>query len=147
MPGLTNQGTGSWADELLSDETTNDSDKSFTVPAGRNWHVLWVWVEYTSTAAVGNRQLVIQTQDTAADVIAEPARAGVVQAASLTRNYMFASSLADLLGFRDTAYLTTPLPPTLILGPGDIIRIYDNKAIAAAADDMIVQMKVRVKGA
>jgi len=131
----------SWRVSLQSDETTNDSDKTFTVPASTEWQVLWVWVELATTATVGNRQLVIEIQDSAADVIGQ-FRAGVVQAASLTRYYQWAASMADLQAFRDTDWLMTPLPPGLILQAGDILRVYDNNAVDAAADDMVVQMQI-----
>ena len=135
-----------WSISLQSDETLNDSDKSFTVPANTQWHVLWVWVEYASDATVGDRQLVIEIQDSASDVIAQLARAGTTQAANLTRYYQFAPSLADLTNFRDTNYLTTPLPPTLVLQAGDVVRVYDNNVVAVAGDDMIVQMQVGTRG-
>jgi len=134
--------TDDWRVSLLSDETADDSDKSFTVPADTEYQILWIWVEYTSTAAAGNRQLEIQVQDAVADVIAHLARAGAVQAASLTRYYQFGPGLADLGAFRDTDYLTTPIPPTSILQAGDILRIWDNNAVAAAADDMICQIQI-----
>jgi len=57
---------------------------------------------------------------------------------------MFGSALADLVVFRDTDYLMTPLPP-IVLEAGDIVRIYDNNAVAAAADDMIVQMQIAAR--
>jgi len=128
-----------WRVTLTADETADDSDKVFTVSADEEWQVLWIWVEYTSTAAVGDRQLVIQIQDEADDVVGE-VRAGVVQAASLTYYYMFAAALADLTAERDTDYLMTPLPAGLVLPAGYDIRIYDNNAVDAQADDMIVQM-------
>lgn len=130
-----------WRVSLQSDETADDSDKTFTVPASTEWQVLWVWVEYTSTVVVGDRQLVIQLQDSGSDVIGE-VRVGVVQAASLTYNYMIAAALADLTALRDTDFLTIPFPPTAILQAGDIVRVYDNNAVDAAADDMIVQMQI-----
>lgn len=134
-----------WWVQLHADEALNDSDKVFTVPSDVEWWVQWIWVELTSTGDQGDRQLVIEIQDSANDVIAQVARAGAVQAASLTRYYMFAPDLADLTAFRDTDYLTTPLPVTLRLQAGDQIRIYDNAAIAAVADDMIVQMQVKAR--
>lgn len=127
-----------WVPTLIADETVDDSDKSFAVPASTYEQVLWVWVELTSSAAAGNRQMTLEIQDDAADVIGRW-KAGAVQAASLTRNYCFAPANADLTAFRDTTYLSTPIPPTLILPPAYIVRVYDSAAIAAAADDMVVQ--------
>ena len=45
--------------QLQADEAANDSDKSFTVPAGRMWELTSIWVELVSTATVGNRQMVV----------------------------------------------------------------------------------------
>jgi len=133
--------TDVWRVTLVSDEGANDNDKTvITVPGDEEIQILWVWIEYTSDANAGNRQLVVEVQDTASDVIAQ-FRVGAVQAASLTRYYMLASSLADLTTFRDTDYLMTPLPPTLILREGDQLRVYDNNGVSAA-DDMVVQVQV-----
>ena len=145
MPKITDLSTmpvvDTWTLSLQSDETADDSDKAFTVTAGYEWQVLWVWIELTTTATVGNRQIEIQLRDTADDVIGD-FRAAVTQAASLTRYYMFAPALADLVAFRDTDYLMTLLPPTVFLPAGYDIRIFDNNAVAAAADDMVVQMMI-----
>ena len=128
-----------WSPLLIPDETVDDSDKSFTVPANYMYQVLWIWVELTTTATVGNRQMTIELQDNAADVIGRW-KAGAVQAASLTRNYCFGPSNADLTAFRDTTFLMTPIPPTILLPAAYIIRVYDSAAVAAAADDMVVQL-------
>ena len=133
-----------WEILLVSDETLNDSDKTLTVPATYEYQILWIWIELATTATVGDRQIEIRLLDDAADTIGQ-FRAGVVQAASLTRYYMFAASLADLLGFRDTDYLMSPIPPTLFVSAGQAIRIWDNNAVDAAADDMIIQMQVARK--
>lgn len=134
--------TDDWRIALLSDETADDSDKTFTVPASTEYQVLWIWVEFTSTATVGDRQIVIEIQDSANDVIGQPFRAQAVQAASLTRYYQFGSSLPDLDAFRDTDWLCCPIPPGLMLQAGDQLRIYDNNAVDAAADDMILQVQI-----
>jgi hypothetical protein len=127
---------------LLSDVALNDSDKSFTVPAATEYQILWIWVEYTSDANAGDRQLQIQVQNSGADVIADWARAGDVQAASLTRNYLFGAAVSDLGTFRDTDFMTTPIPAGGFLQAGDILRVFDNNAVAAATDDMIVHIKI-----
>jgi hypothetical protein len=148
MPKITDPSTvpviDTWTLSLQSDETDNDSDKNFTVGAGLEWQILWIWVEYTSDANAGNRQLEIQFRDAADDVIGS-VRAGTTQAASLTRYYMFGPALADLAAFRDTDYLMTPMPPTVFLSAGYDVRIFDNNAVAAATDDMVVQMMVAQK--
>lgn len=129
-----------WTPDLQADEAANDSDKTFTVPADTEWIVKWVWVEYTSDANAGNRQLEIQIQDDAADVIAQ-VRTGIVQAASLTRYYMLAPQVTELAAFRDTTYLST-IMPEWILPAGYVVRVWDNKAISAAGDDVVIQLMV-----
>ena len=132
--------TDVWRVGLVSDEGANDNDKTvITVPGQEEIQILWVWVEYTSDATVGDRQLVVEVQDAANDVIAQ-FRVGEVQAASLTRYYILAPALADLEAFRDTDYLMTPLPPTLILRAGDQLRVYDNNNVAGT-DDLVIQVQ------
>ena len=126
---------------LQADEALNDSDKSFTVPSVVTWAVDSIWVELITTGTGGDRQLGVEFQDSAADVIAQM-RAGAVQADSITRYYLFGFNVPDLTAFRDTDFLTTPLP-AILLPAGYIIRVFDNNAVDAAADDMVVQMMVR----
>lgn len=135
-----------WTTAIQADENANDSDKSFTVPASTIWQVLWVWVELASTATVGSRQMTLEIQDAAADVIAV-IKAGTTQAASLTYNYLFAPSLPDLTAVRATNYMMTPMPPTIILPASYVLRVYDSAAVDAAADDMVVQLMVASRAA
>lgn len=132
-----------WHPSLSSDENLNDSDKTFSVPASTEWRVKWIWVEYTSTAAAGNRQLAIEIQDDAADVIAQ-VRVGLVQAASLVRYYLLAPNITELAAFRDTDYLST-IMPEWILPAAYVVRVWDKNAVAAAADDVIIQMQVEAR--
>jgi len=125
---------------LKDEETINDSDKIITVPANKIWEILWIWVEFVSTATVGNRNLVVVFRDGSDDIICsfEP---GVAQAASLSRYFLFAENLPRETAFFNTCRLYHPLPKT-ILPAGYSIRIYDSAAIDAAADDMIIHMMV-----
>jgi hypothetical protein len=134
---------GEWSPVLTADVTDNDSDKSFTVPASTEWMPESIRVFLTTTADVGNRQIVVLFT-TAADVVIASVRAGIVQAASLARYYQFGIGLPDLTAFRDTDHLTTPLP-VLTLPAGYKVRVYDSKAIQAAADDMHVQLLVSAR--
>lgn len=130
-----------WSPSLQAEETLNDSDKSIAVTAGYEWKIQWVWIELATTATVGDRQIVIEIQDDSADVIFQM-RAGIVQAASLTRYYLFAPMGAEIVAFRDTDFLYVPMPP-IHLPASYVIRIYDNNAVDAAADDMVIQMMVQ----
>ena len=126
-----------WRPNLLADEVINDSDKTLTVPANTEWEILSIWVELISTAVVGNRQITVQMLDGAGDIIGS-FNAGAVQAAGITRNYMFAPGLELMVAFVGI-YLSFPLPP-MFLPAGFAVRIYDSAAIDPAADDMVVQM-------
>lgn len=130
-----------WDVHLLVNDDDNDSDKLFTVPNGYEYQVLSVWVDYTSTADAGDRQLVVEWR-TASDNLIGQMRVGTTQAESLTRYYLLSASLSDLTSFRDTDYLMTPLPPGLFLSEGYDLRIYDNNAVAATADDMTVRVLI-----
>lgn len=127
-----------WRSVVEADETADDSDKSFTVPASTEAIAMSVRVELTTTATVGNRQITLLFT-TGAGVTLLAIKAGTTQAASLTRYYNFAIGLPDLLGFRDTSSLMTPLP-SLKLVAGYILRVYDSAAVDATHDDMLVRI-------
>ena len=124
-------------------------DKQFTVPADRVWRIKNVGVTAITSAAVGNRRLAVQinravTGDT------EPyidVRAGVDQAASVTRYYQFFPEAALQAPFADTDWLTVPLPDAE-LPEGWVVRIFDEAAIGttAAPDDMDVHLLVEQRG-
>lgn len=132
-----------WAPSLEVDEAADDSDKSFTVPANTRWRIQSIWVELTTTADAGDRQMGIDVLDDSSDVILQ-IRAGIVQAASVTRYYLFAPHVTELTAFRDTDQLTT-IFPELELPAGYIVRVWDTDAIQAAADDMVVQMLLKAR--
>lgn len=129
-----------WTPSLQSDTNANDSDKTFTVPASTQWRIKSIWVDYTSTAVAGNRQVTVEIQDGAANVLARVI-AGIVQAASLTRYYLFASHVTELAAFRDTSYLTT-IMPEWVLPATYVVRVWDNGARDPAADDMILHLLI-----
>lgn len=132
-----------WAIGTINDVTLDDSSKDFPVPVGYEYQILSIWVEFLSTATAGNRQLAIQAVDVAGgQVIATWARAGVVQGPGITRKYLFAPGVPDMVAFRDTDYLTTPIPIGSFLMAGQLLRVYDNKAIDAGADHMIVRIQI-----
>lgn len=124
--------------EVQANEVLADSDKTLTVPADTWWKIKSIWLELTTDATVGNRQLQIDIRDDAADVIFQM-RVGIVQAASITRYYALAPHSVDLTAFRDTDYLMTPFPE-LTLAESWSIRIFDNAVVAVAGDNLIVQV-------
>lgn len=122
--------------------TSNDSDKTITVPDKKIWQINSIWVNYTTNSTAGTRQLAIQLQSETGGTL-WPMQTGITQAASVTYNYLFSPSIGDLVGLRDGTNITTPLP-ILTLGAGWIIRIYDNKAITPTGDGE--QMNIVITG-
>lgn len=136
---------GDWFITNWQDIAPNDSDKSFgPVPAEMEYQVLWIQAVFVTTATVGDRQLEVRVER-AGSAMPGPegdwARAGAVQAASAEYNYIFAPGLADLTAVRDSDYLTTPIPVTSLLQAGDAVRVYDNNAVDAAADDLYLYIQ------
>jgi len=131
---------------LQSEVSLDSSDKTITVPASTVWEISSIMLSLITTATAGNRQVAVLFTDGSDNVVME-IRAGAVQAASLTRYYAIAPGLPDLTSFRDTNYLSTPLPAGIILPAGYKIRMYDKAAIDAAADTLSVRMMVKSKAA
>lgn len=123
----------------VGDATLNDSDKTYTVPAGKSWRVQSVYAQLISTATAGNRQLDVDIGD-GTNLVAK-FKAGAVQAASLTREYLFAPQHPQETSFTGTLMLRA-LAGDLILPAGYTVRVYDSAAIAAAADDLTVRILV-----
>jgi hypothetical protein len=123
---------------LEQELTINDSDKTFTVPAETLWLIKYVWVELATSATVGNRQIVLELQDGASDVIWR-AYSPITQAASLTYNYAFFPGAPHATSLVASEYMPISIP-SILLAATQKIRIYDKAAIAAATDDMVIHM-------
>ena len=123
----------------ITNTASNSSDKLFATASDKHWRIDSIFVKLTTTATAGDRQLQIDfTDGVPANVISQVV-AGLVQAASLTRYYMFAPGLAQQTAFVDTDKVTCQLPLITLIAEYRI-RIYDNNAVDAAADDMEVRM-------
>jgi hypothetical protein len=129
-----------WRVTLAQDITTDDSDKIFTAPPNTEWQILWIWVEYTSTATAGIRQLEIQIQDASSNIIGQ-FQTGVTQSEELVYKYLFGIGVGDLTSPRDDTNVTTPLPAGTFLSGGQKIRIWDNNTVDPTADDMVVKLQ------
>lgn len=129
---------------LTADVTADDSDKSFTVPAGVTWELLNLYATLVSTATAGLRRMVVEVQDGSSNVLAR-VQAGATQTISLTWQYNFAPGLADQTAVVNLT-LNTALPK-LVLMPGHVLRVYDITAVDAAADDLTVRFVAAVRPA
>jgi hypothetical protein len=124
------------------DATTNDSDKVVLTAANYKLiELLQVHVVFTTTATVGNRQILLAVRDENDTLVADY-HAGAVQAASNTYHYTFGQGV-----YRETTVvdgsLQCPFPQETVLLPGWDLRVYDSAAVAAAADDMTVDVVYR----
>lgn len=133
------KGTPTW----VRDATLNDSDKSFTVPAGKVWALQSVVAEIDTSATVGNRLMNMQITDgtdlrliSTYNTVAASQKGNMLwdrrytAAPSTTVRRMLSTTVAN-------SSLTEHLPD-MILGAGSVVRVWDASAIDAAADDLIV---------
>jgi hypothetical protein len=128
-----------WRVAQALDEDLNDTDKTVAVPAGKEWQILWVHVNFIANGTVGNRQVAIQILDSD-DNVAGNFPAGLVQTAGLTYDYTFAPGMPDLATPRNTSYVLTPIPNIVLLA-GQQIRVVDIAAVDADGDDMSVHIQ------
>lgn len=123
-----------WVYDLHKNENPNEQPKIMTVPADVERKIISVRIVHDSTGAnAGNRQLKLTVLDENAEVVFE-IRVGAVQAINLVRYYHFAPWLADLTAFRDTDWLSTPIPPDMVLPAGWQLVARDDNAISVTDD-------------
>ena len=123
----------------VRDSAANDSDKVvLTVASQKVVEIQYIHVVLTSTATVGNRQIILLVRDENDTLVAD-VHAGAVQAASNTYHYLFNQGT-----YRETSVvdgsLHVPIPTNFLLLPGWDVRVYDSAAVDAAADDMTVDL-------
>jgi len=123
----------------ISDVIVNDSDKSLTVPSGKQWKVLYGHILFITTATVGDRRISLQIIDENNNII-YIVEALNVQAASLTERYTFGQfgDVSESVGNRHLI----PIPHDTILPENFDLRVFDIGAVDATADDLIVRMIV-----
>lgn len=135
----------------VNDTAANDSDKVYSAIKGSALEnneaarIISVRVQYTSTATVGNRQLELQVLDRDANIIYEKI-AATTQAASLTYNYQFGANVADATSPDSNDDVSVSIPEELYIPPGGDLRIFDNAAVAAGADDMLIYYQLEYRG-
>jgi len=135
------KGTPTW----VRDVTANDSDKSFTVPAGKMWEPFYVIAQLTCTAVAGNRTLRIEVTNGTNNIWQSWASVagatgtgqtlvhftGSHLASGTTQEYALDSTSVVNSGCQDSG-------PKLYLPAGYGIRAWDLGAVDAAGDDLIV---------
>ena len=142
------KGTPIW----VLNNVANDSDKTaITVPGGKIYDLKFLEAVIDCTVAAGVRALtVIVTNGVAtlsvlaAEAVAASAR-GRIRLVNTGLATTSASANAPLVpdyaaGLTDTVSFFGSLPDPCLLLPGYTVRIYDQAAIAAAADDLVVAL-------
>lgn len=124
------------------DAAANDSDKTLTPSSQRQFMVDSVYVTLVTTATANPRQIEVQFLDEDSVILARIVP-GDVQIASLTFNYWFAPHLPDLGAERDSNLILTGMPG-MRMPAGGSVRVFDNNAVDAAADDMTVVLGLRL---
>ena len=130
------------------DATADDSDKTFTVPAGKVWSVLSIEASMICSATVGNRYLGVDITNGAAKVFSS-ALTGAVAASAVCGIYLAPGSppssgtpykvnLAS--GVQETVCTRDTIPTPMLLPAGYVVRVWDEAAIDAAADDLTVAL-------
>jgi len=121
----------------IGDALANDSDKTFTVPAGKQWKLLYGFLTLITTATAGNRQIQFRALDEIGNLIYAQ-NAVNVQVASTTEFYSL-GQFGDVAESSATIH-SLPIPVNLILNENQAIQIIETAAVDAAADDMRVRL-------
>ena len=127
-----------------ADVAANDSDKTFTVPAGKSWILQFLSAVLVTTATPGNRQLSIEIGDGTNVLWAKDF--GAVQADSVTRNYYAASDHPDDAAFDASDRIRMQLEAH-VLPAGYTVRIFDSAAIDPTADDLTIRFIIDERNA
>lgn len=134
-------GTPKW----VRDATANDSDKSFSVPAGKVWDIKYIGAHLVASATVGNRTLGLNMTDGANRIASSNRTAAITATNSGTLEVGFGNGLSGTTS-KQTVVGTTPsvgvqnVLPAMLLPAGFVIQVLDTTAVDAAADDLTVEL-------
>jgi len=126
------------------DAAADDSDKTFTVPAGKVWWIQSLEMFLVTSATVGNRVMQVTITNGAANIwTSRPAgalAAGAIGSYYITNTQEDANARRDLSndGQSSTVVQSDIWPAMMLLPAASVIRVRDYAAIDAAADDMTI---------
>lgn len=126
----------SMLEQLFADTALNDSNKDVQPPAGEQWEVELILVEFIATATAGNRTiqfelLVSGTPITTPFLYKDDNLAATSTRRLVVSRHSGAKGTSGALG--DTTFVPLSCP---VLNDTIGLRIRDSAAIDAAADDM-----------
>ena len=126
--------------ELIEDETAEEPDKILTVDANEIWEILWIYLELTSSATVGNRMLRFSIRDDSNDIIWSE-KTGIDQPANQTYTYILApGQQRNITNANNISYYN--LPATTLLPAAYNIRLFENNSIDGDDDGLIIHMMI-----
>jgi len=130
--------------KIYEDATLNDIDKTFVVPAGKKWKVLYGSASLAGTATVGDRFAELQITN-ASDVIKFREGHTAAWTTASATGYIFINPHQAGPAAVDVQYSTKNLlfsfPKEIVLEEGWKIRLYEPVGIDAA-DDMVFTLIV-----
>lgn len=124
----------------VRDDAANDSNKTITVPVGKQWKLLYAFIQLGATATVGNRQMRIELIS-GTGVFVWLSVALNVQTANQTEFYMLAPGIQEPTEALATHHFL-PMPRECLMEEGSSIVIRDAAAVDAAADDLNIRLIV-----
>ena len=137
------KGTPRW----LRDATTDDSDKSWTVPAGKLWDLRSIQFTIANSATAGNRTVRAYITDGTNRIWGGAAMDVVTAGTNSTGAWLFgqgAGAPAAVIQQRLDMALDSAVAnwlrgaPQCLLSSGSVVRVYDSSAVSAAFDDLFV---------
>lgn len=120
---------------LVVDTTANDSDKSFTVPTGKKWKLLYGHIDFTTDANVANREMRLLFKDSNNNSLYE-VRALNVQTASKTERYNLGQFSEPTEPTDGNHYF--PIPVNSVFIEDFVIKIV--AVLGQAGDDMTIRL-------
>lgn len=124
---------------VISDILLASSDKTFTVPVGKQWKLLYGTIILTTSATVGDRNMRINFRDLVNNNIYDTRRLNV-QIASTVERYTLGQY--DRPSEDSPTIHLLPIPVNSILPENFNIRIFDESAVDPTGDDMTVFLVV-----
>jgi len=126
--------------------TLNIQDKTFTVPDGKQWTLLWAAAQFLTTATVGNRMATIMISDETGQTIMRIVQLTVPIVASRTADYLFMQGHGAMYADQDKNYsMFISIPKDLVLLEKYTIQFLLDDAAGTpidVTDDMITTIMV-----
>lgn len=122
------------------DNSSNDSDKTFTVPDNKLWIMDLVRASLKATSTNGTRQFRLQVYDTSSNMVYRGGRIPIV--ADETGGILLQPQMTHTSDSRNESFSAGGTTDTLprYIPAGYDVRIWDSEAVDAAADDVTVTL-------